>query len=59
MGYKFSQLFNVPRISDIMNIEIHKAELLVNNCSPFGAEIAIVKMQTSIYRQEEVNSWQN
>jgi hypothetical protein len=37
----FSQLLNVHRVSDVRQIEIHTAELLVPNSSPFEVKIAI------------------
>jgi hypothetical protein len=46
-----SQLFNIHRVSDVRQIEIHTAEPLVPYPSPFKAEIAIAKFKTYIYRQ--------
>jgi hypothetical protein len=37
----FSQLLNVHRVSDVRQIEIHTAEILVPHPSPFEVEIAI------------------
>jgi hypothetical protein len=37
----FSQLLNVHRVSDVKQIEMHTAELLVPDPSPFEVEIAI------------------
>jgi hypothetical protein len=36
---------NVHRVSDVGQIEIHTAELLVPEPSPFGVEIAIAKLK--------------
>jgi hypothetical protein len=41
----FSQLLNVHRVSDVTQIEIHTAELLVPDPSPFEVEIAIVDLK--------------
>jgi hypothetical protein len=41
----FSQLLNVHRVSDVRLIEIHTAEPLVPDPSPFEAEIAIAKLK--------------
>jgi hypothetical protein len=41
----FSQLLNVHRVSDVRQIEIHTAESLVPDSSPFEAEIAIAKLK--------------
>jgi hypothetical protein len=41
----YSQLLNVHRVSDVRQIEIHTAELLVPDPSPSGVEIAIVKLK--------------
>jgi hypothetical protein len=41
----FSHLLNVPRVSDIRQIEIHTAEPLVPEPSPFEVEIAIAKLK--------------
>jgi hypothetical protein len=43
--YYFSQLLNVRRFSDVRQMEIHTAELLVYNLSPFKVEIAIAKLK--------------
>jgi hypothetical protein len=40
-----SQLLDVHRISDIRHIEIHTAEPLVPDPSPFEVEIAIAKLK--------------
>jgi hypothetical protein len=40
-----SQLLNVHRVSDIRQIEIHTAELLVPDPSPFEVEIAIEMLE--------------
>jgi hypothetical protein len=42
----FSQLLNVYRASDVRQIEIHTAEPLVHDPSPFKVEIAIVKLKS-------------
>jgi hypothetical protein len=42
----FSQLLNVHRVSDVRQIEIHTAEPLVPDPSPFEVEIAIVKLKS-------------
>jgi hypothetical protein len=41
----FSQLLNVHRVSDVRQIEIHTAEPLVPDTSPFEVEIAIAKLK--------------
>jgi hypothetical protein len=41
----FSQLLNVHRVSDIRQIEIHTAEPLVPDPSPFEVEIAIENLK--------------
>jgi hypothetical protein len=41
----FSQLLNVRRVSDVRQIEIHTAEPLVPDSSPFEVEIAIAKLE--------------
>lgn len=41
-----SQLLNVNRVSDVRQIEIHTAEPLVPDPSPFGVETAIAKLKT-------------
>jgi hypothetical protein len=41
----FSQLLNVHRVSDVKQIEIHTAELLVSDPSPFEFEIGIAKLE--------------
>jgi hypothetical protein len=41
----YSQLMNVHRVSDVRQIEIHTAELLVRDPSPFEVEIAISKLK--------------
>jgi hypothetical protein len=41
----FSQLLNVRRVSDVMHMEIHTAELLVPDPGPFEVEIAIAKLK--------------
>jgi hypothetical protein len=41
----FSQLLNVHKVSDVRQIEIHKAELLVPDPSPFEVEIAIANLK--------------
>jgi hypothetical protein len=41
----FSQLLNVHRVSDVRQIEIHTAEPLVPDPSPFKVEIAIAKLK--------------
>jgi hypothetical protein len=46
-GWKnyFSQLLNVHRVSDVRQIEIHTAEPLVPDLSPFEVEIAIENLK--------------
>jgi hypothetical protein len=41
----YSQLLNVHRVSDVRQIEIHTAELLVPDHSPFEADIADAKLE--------------
>jgi hypothetical protein len=41
----FYQLLNVHRVSDVRQIEIHTAELLVADSSPSEVEIAIAKLK--------------
>ncbi|PNF20312.1 hypothetical protein B7P43_G13698, partial [Cryptotermes secundus] len=41
----FSQLFNVHWVSDVKQIEMHTAELLVPDPSPFQVETAIAKLK--------------
>jgi hypothetical protein len=41
----FSQLLNVNRVSDVRQIEIHTAELLVSDPSPSEVEIAVEKLK--------------
>jgi hypothetical protein len=41
----FSQLLNVHRVSDVGQIEIHTAEPLVPDPSPFEGEIAIPNLK--------------
>jgi hypothetical protein len=41
----FSQLLNVHRVIDVRQIEIHTAEPLVPDTSPFEVEIAITKLK--------------
>jgi hypothetical protein len=41
----FSQFLNVHRVSDVKQIEIHTAELLVTDPSPFNVKIAIAKLK--------------
>jgi hypothetical protein len=41
----YSQLLNVHGVSDVMQIKIHTAELLVPDASPFEVEIAISKLK--------------
>jgi hypothetical protein len=43
-GY-FSQFLNAHRVSDVRQIEIHRAEQLVPDPSPFEVEIAISKLK--------------
>jgi hypothetical protein len=40
----FSKLLNVPRVSEARQLEIHTAEPLVPDLSPFEVEIAIAKL---------------
>jgi hypothetical protein len=47
MGVKTtSLLLNIHRVSDVRQIEIHKAEPLGPDPSPFEVEIAIAKLKT-------------
>jgi hypothetical protein len=41
----FSQLLNVQRVSDIRYIEIHTAEPLVSDSSPFEFEIVVATLK--------------
>jgi hypothetical protein len=41
----FSELLNIHRVSDVRQTEIHTAELLVPNSSPFEVEINIAKLK--------------
>jgi hypothetical protein len=41
----FSQLLNVYRVSDVRQMEIHTAEPLVPDPSPFEVEIAVAKLK--------------
>jgi hypothetical protein len=41
----FSQLLNIHRVSDVRQIETHRAELLVPDLSPFEDEITIAKLK--------------
>jgi hypothetical protein len=41
----FSQLLNVHRVSDVRQMEIHTAEILVPGPTPFEFEIAIAKLR--------------
>jgi hypothetical protein len=41
----FSKLLNVHRVSDVRQIEIHIAEPLVPDPSPFEVEITIAKLK--------------
>jgi hypothetical protein len=41
----FSQLLNIHRVSDVRQIEIYTAELLVPDPSPFDFEIAYAKLK--------------
>jgi hypothetical protein len=43
--YYFSQLLNVRRISDVMQTEIHTAEPILPDPSPFENEIAVKKLK--------------
>jgi hypothetical protein len=54
----FSQLLNVHRVSDVRQIEMHKAESLVPHPSPFEVEAASAELK----RYESPGSvkfWQN
>jgi hypothetical protein len=56
----FSHLLNVHRTTDVRQIEIHTAEPLVPEPSPFEVEIAIAKLKcTSINRQVVIKFRQN
>jgi hypothetical protein len=48
----FSQLLNVHRVSDVRQIEIHTAEPLVPDPSPFEVEIAVANY--SIWNKEKL-----
>jgi hypothetical protein len=54
----FSQLLNVHRVSDVRQIEIHTAEPLVPDPSPFEVEIAIENLK-GINRQVVMEFQQN
>ena len=41
----FSQLFNIPRVNDVRQTEIHTAEPLVPGSSAFEVEMAIEKLK--------------
>jgi hypothetical protein len=41
----FSLLLNVRRVSDVRQIEIHAAKMLVSEPSPVGVEIAVIKLK--------------
>jgi hypothetical protein len=41
----YSQLLNVHRVNDLRQIEMHRADRLVHDPSPFEVEIAIVKLK--------------
>jgi hypothetical protein len=41
----FSQLLNVQRVSDVRQMEVHRAEPLVPDSSPFEAETVIAKLK--------------
>jgi hypothetical protein len=41
----FSQLLNVHRVSDIRQVEVHTAEPLVSDPTPFEVEIAVTKLK--------------
>jgi hypothetical protein len=41
----FSQILNVQRVSDVRQVEIHNAVLLVSNSGPHDVEIAIAKLK--------------
>jgi hypothetical protein len=43
--FDFSQLLNLHRFSDVRQIEIHTAEPLVPDPSPFEVEVAIAKLK--------------
>jgi hypothetical protein len=45
-GRLFSQLLNVHRVSDVRQIEMHTAEPLVPDPSPFEVETAIEKLKS-------------
>jgi hypothetical protein len=42
----FSQLLNVYSVSEVKHIELHTAELLLPDPSPFEVEIAIAKLKS-------------
>jgi hypothetical protein len=52
------QLLNIHRVSDVRQIEIRTAELLISEPSPFEVKIAIAKLN-SINHQVVKKFWQN
>jgi hypothetical protein len=54
----FSLILNVYMISDVRQTEIHTAEPLVPQPSPFEVEIAVVKLK-SINCQVLIKLWQS
>jgi hypothetical protein len=54
----FSQLLNIHRVGNVRQIEIHTAELLVPDPSPFEVEIAIA-VEKGINLQVVIKFWQN
>jgi hypothetical protein len=53
-----SQLLKVHRVSDVRQIEIHTAELLVPDPSPLEVEISIANLR-GINRQVVIKFWLN
>jgi hypothetical protein len=41
----YSQLLNVLRVSDVRQIEMHAAELVIPDPSPHEVEIAVINLQ--------------
>jgi hypothetical protein len=55
----FFQLLNAHRVSDVRKTEIHTAEPLVFDPSPFEVEITIATMKRYISPGCEIKFWQN
>jgi hypothetical protein len=45
----YSQFLNVHSVNDVRQIEMHTAELLVSDSSPFVFEIAIADLKMTFY----------